>query len=79
MSKPLIILDRDGVINYDTGLYVKSEEEWLAIESSLRAIANLTRSGYKTALALTGKGQKTLSSPVFDDLLSFTKHILSQP
>ena len=56
MSKPLIILDRDGVINFDSDHYIKSEEEWLAIESSLTAIANLTKSGYSVAVATNQSG-----------------------
>lgn len=52
----LIILDRDGVINYDSDLYIKSPEEWLPIKSSLRAIAKLNQSGYKVAIATNQSG-----------------------
>jgi D-glycero-D-manno-heptose 1,7-bisphosphate phosphatase len=41
----LIILDRDGVINYDSPNYIKTPEEWIAIPESLEAIAKLTKSG----------------------------------
>ena len=41
-----IILDRDGVINYDSVEYIKSPEEWLPIPGSLDAIAQLNRSGF---------------------------------
>ena len=34
----LIILDRDGVINHDSGDYIKSPAEWKPIEGSLEAI-----------------------------------------
>ncbi len=37
----LIILDRDGVINYDSDAYIKSPDEWLPIPQSLEAIATL--------------------------------------
>lgn len=61
MQKPglahkLIILDRDGVINLDSNDYVKSPEEWIPIESSLRAIAKLNRAGYWVAVATNQSG-----------------------
>ncbi|MGB0494800.1 MAG: D-glycero-beta-D-manno-heptose 1,7-bisphosphate 7-phosphatase [Kangiellaceae bacterium] len=52
----LVILDRDGVINYDSDLYIKSPEEWEAIESSLRAIARLNAADYKVAVATNQSG-----------------------
>lgn len=52
----LVILDRDGVINYDSDFYIKSPEEWKPIEPSLRAIAKLNRAGYKVAIATNQSG-----------------------
>src|SRR3989344_2449990 len=43
----LIILDRDGVINYDSDDYIKSPEEWRPIPGSLAAIARLHREGHR--------------------------------
>ena len=48
---PFIILDRDGVINYDSDEYVKSPEEWLPIPGSLEAIAELNRHGFRVLIA----------------------------
>jgi len=59
MSNPpnkLIILDRDGVINFDSDDYIKSMEEWLPIESSLKAIAKLNHAGYKVGVATNQSG-----------------------
>jgi D-glycero-D-manno-heptose 1,7-bisphosphate phosphatase len=52
----LIILDRDGVINYDSDDYIKSPEEWSPIPGSLEAIARLTRAGYRIAVATNQSG-----------------------
>ncbi len=52
----LIILDRDGVINLDSDDYIKSMDEWIAIDSSLSAIAKLNRAGYKVAVATNQSG-----------------------
>lgn len=43
----IVILDRDGVINYDSDDYIRSPEEWLPMEGSLEAIAHLHKAGYR--------------------------------
>ncbi|MBS0358810.1 MAG: D-glycero-beta-D-manno-heptose 1,7-bisphosphate 7-phosphatase [Proteobacteria bacterium] len=52
----LIILDRDGVINFDSAEYIKSPDEWHAIPGSLDAIARLNRAGYRIAVASNQSG-----------------------
>lgn len=52
----LIILDRDGVINYDSAAYIKAPEEWLPIPGSLEAIAKLTQAGWTIAVATNQSG-----------------------
>ena len=42
-----VVLDRDGVINYDSDNYIKSVSEWVPIDGSIEAIARLSISGYK--------------------------------
>ena len=59
----LIILDRDGVINYDSDAYIKGPEEWVPIEGSLEAIARLNHSGYTVVVA---SNQSGLSRGFFD-------------
>jgi len=56
VKNKFVILDRDGVINYDSDLYIKSPEEWIPIESSLRAIAKLNNAGFKVAIATNQSG-----------------------
>ena len=51
-----IILDRDGVINYDSLDYIKSPQEWRPIPGSLEAIARLHRAGYKVVVATNQSG-----------------------
>ena len=52
----LIVLDRDGVINYDSDEYIKSVDEWVAIPGSLEAIARLSKAGYTVAVATNQSG-----------------------
>lgn len=52
----LIILDRDGVINYDSDAYIKSPAEWRAIPESLEAITRLNQAGYIVTIATNQSG-----------------------
>ena len=52
----LIILDRDGVINYDSDKYIKSPEEWKPIPGSLEAIARLHRADCHVVVATNQSG-----------------------
>jgi D-glycero-D-manno-heptose 1,7-bisphosphate phosphatase len=52
----LIILDRDGVINFDSDLYIKSPDEWKPIAGSLDAIARLNQWGYRVVVATNQSG-----------------------
>lgn len=54
--KKLIILDRDGVINYDSDKYIKSPAEWLPIPGSLEAIVKLNNAGYLVTIATNQSG-----------------------
>ncbi len=54
--KKIIILDRDGVINYDSAEYIKSPDEWHAIPGSLEAIARLNRAGYHVFVVTNQSG-----------------------
>ncbi len=52
----LVILDRDGVINYDSEQFIKSPEEWKPIPGSLNAIARLNHAGYTVVVATNQSG-----------------------
>lgn len=52
----LIILDRDGVINFDSAQFIKSPDEWKPIPGSLAAIARLNQSGYRVVVATNQSG-----------------------
>ncbi len=53
---PFIILDRDGVINYDSADFIKSADEWLPIPGSLEAISRLSQSGYRIVIVSNQSG-----------------------
>ena len=66
-----IILDRDGVINHDSADYIKSPEEWQAIDGSLEAIARLTKADVKIFIA---SNQSGLARGLFDYDMLFAMH-----
>lgn len=52
----LAILDRDGVINYDSVQFIKSPDEWKPIPKSLQAIARLNQWGYRVVVSTNQSG-----------------------
>lgn len=75
MSSPVVILARDGVINYDSEDSIKSPEEWKAIPGSLAAIARLSQNGYRVIIATNQSGlAKRLLS--IEDFISINQKML---
>ena len=62
-GRKLVILDRDGVINFDSADYIKSPAEWRPIPGSLEAIARLNQHGFTVAIATN---QAAISRGLFD-------------
>jgi D-glycero-D-manno-heptose 1,7-bisphosphate phosphatase len=52
----LAILDRDGVINYDSDDFIKKPDEWIALPGSLEAIARLSRANWRVVIASNQSG-----------------------
>lgn len=52
----LVMIDRDGVINEDSGEFIKSVGEWRPINGSLEAIAALHRAGWLVAVVTNQSG-----------------------
>ena len=50
------MVDRDGVINEDSGDFIKSVAEWRPIRGSLEAIAALHRGGWRVAVVTNQSG-----------------------
>jgi len=52
----LILLDRDGVINFDSPDYIKGPAEWRPLPGSLEAIAQLRGAGYLVGICSNHAG-----------------------
>lgn len=55
-AAPLVILDRDGVINVDRVDYVRRLEDWQPLPGSLEAIAQLSQADITVAIATNQSG-----------------------
>ncbi len=69
MTSPLIILDRDGVLNEDSDDYIKHPDEWLPIPGAAEAISRLNQAGYRVAVATNQSG---ISRGYFDEAVLAT-------
>jgi len=49
-AEKLVLLDRDGVINFDSDNYIKTPEEWIPIPGSLEAIAAFNKAGIEVCI-----------------------------
>jgi D-glycero-D-manno-heptose 1,7-bisphosphate phosphatase len=67
----LIIIDRDGVINYDQDTFIKSPDEWIPIPGSIEAISALKTAGWLIAVATNQSG---LARGLFDLAMLQTIH-----
>ena len=57
MSKlKAVVLDRDGVINEESDEFIKTPEEWIAIDGSLEAISKLNHAKIKVFIAANQSG-----------------------
>jgi D-glycero-D-manno-heptose 1,7-bisphosphate phosphatase len=52
----LIVLDRDGTINYDSDDFIKHPDEWRPIPGSIEAIARFTQAGWRVVVATNQSG-----------------------
>lgn len=52
----IIILDRDGVINYQPDGHVTNADEWIPIPGSIEAMARLTQAGFQLVVATDQSG-----------------------
>jgi D-glycero-D-manno-heptose 1,7-bisphosphate phosphatase len=66
-----VLMDRDGVINYDSESFIKSPEEWRPIEGSLEAIALLNQYGYDVVVITNQSG---LARGLFDEAMLASIH-----
>ena len=56
MPRRLIVLDRDGVINWDSESYIKSPQEWQPLPGSMAAIARLSAAGFDVVVCTNQSG-----------------------
>jgi len=62
-----VLLDRDGVINFDSPDYILTPEQWEAIPGSVEAIGRLTRAGIPVSICSnqSGLGRGMMNETLF--------------
>ncbi len=65
-----VILDRDGVINFDSPDYILSPEQWQPIPGSLEAIAKLKQAGKQVTVCSnqSALGRGMINQAMFDTI-----------
>lgn len=63
-----VLLDRDGVINFDSPDYILSPQDWRPVPGSLEAIARLNRAGIAVAICSnqSALGRGMIDQPTFE-------------
>ena len=61
---PVLVLDRDGVINHDSVDFIKSADEFVPLPGSVLAIARAHHAGWKVVVATNQSG---LGRGLFDE------------
>lgn len=56
IKRKLVILDRDGTINEDSDLFIKSAAEWVPLSGALQAIARLNQMDWQVVVATNQSG-----------------------
>ena len=75
MLKKVVFLDRDGVINFDSPNYIKSQSEFKFIPGSIEAIRKLTLTGF-TSFVITNQSalaRKLISSQELEKIHKMMK------
>lgn len=76
----LIVLDRDGVINYESDEYIKSPDEWIPLPGSLEAIAALKSAGHTVVVATnqSGVGRGYYTHEILAEIHAKFRHLLKE-
>jgi len=78
MRPTAIILDRDGVINFDSPDYILSPDQWQPIPGSLEAIARLTAAGLPVTIASnqSALGRRMIDEATFEAIHAKMTHAI---
>jgi D-glycero-D-manno-heptose 1,7-bisphosphate phosphatase len=69
-ARRFVVLDRDGVINFDSDAYIKGPDEWRPLPGSLEAIADLNSAGFDVFVVTnqSGLGRGLFSQEALDTI-----------
>ena len=56
MTRPALLVDRDGVINADSPGYIRGPAEWIPIPGSIEALARISQAGWLVGVCTNQSG-----------------------
>lgn len=79
LPRPAIFLDRDGVINRDSDLFIRSVDEFVLLPGSLEAIARLKEAGWAVVVCTnqSGVGRGLYSMATLDAIHNHLRALLA--
>ncbi len=72
--KPVVFLDRDGVINHDPGDYTKNISEFTILPGVIEALQAWTRDGY-SIIVITNQGGLAKEKYTLDDFYEIDRYM----
>jgi len=77
ITKPVVFLDRDGVINKDSYAYIKTRDEFHFIPGSIDAIRQLTQNGF-TIIVISNQSMIHRKISTLSNLMDMNSWMISQ-
>jgi D-glycero-D-manno-heptose 1,7-bisphosphate phosphatase len=77
VTKPVVFLDRDGVINEDSSAYIKTRDEFRFIPGSIEAIRLLTQSGF-ACIVISNQSMIHRKISTLSNLMDMNQWMISQ-
>ncbi len=80
LPRPAVILDRDGVINRDSELFIRSVDEFVPLPGSLEAIAQLKQAGWAVVVCTnqSGVGRGLYTMATLDEIHAHLRALLAE-
>jgi D-glycero-D-manno-heptose 1,7-bisphosphate phosphatase len=77
ITKPVVFLDRDGVINIDSSAYIKTRDEFHFLPGSIEAVKQLTQNGF-ACIVISNQSMIHRKLSTLANLMDMNQWMLSQ-
>jgi D-glycero-D-manno-heptose 1,7-bisphosphate phosphatase len=77
ITKPVVFLDRDGVINEDSSAYIKTRDDFRFIPGSIEAVKQLTQNGF-ACIVISNQSMIHRKISTLSNLMDMNQWMISQ-